>query len=167
MVDRDAQTFDNVAPGFGLFEVKADAAARDFFLVFNVVRQAFAQIDNFRLKTAELIRDQGEHVGIEGVLELGVLVQLVEHDTGIGFFFQFDDDADSLIAVGLITDIGNAFDFFVLGELGDALDQPCFVDHVGQVAHDDALAVVLHRLDVCIGADNDAAAAGAVGITDA
>ena len=74
-------------------------------------------------------------------------VELVKDDVGLGVALQFDDDAQSL-AVAFVAQIGNALDQFLAHGLGDALDQPCFVDLIRQLGEDDRLALLAHFLDM-------------------
>ena len=51
--------------------------------------------------------------------------------------------------------------------LGDLLDQLRLVDHIGNLGHDDAVAVAGHLLDLALGAHDDPAAALVIGVVDA
>ena len=66
---------------------------------------------------------EGQHDGAERCLELGVLVQVVEHHVGQRAAFQVDHDPDRFLLVGLVAQVGDAFDDPVLHELRDGLDQ--------------------------------------------
>ncbi len=72
------------------------------------------------------------------VLEGGVLVKVVEHHLGQLAFLDLDDDADSF-PVGFISDVGDPFEFLLVDELGDALQEPGLVDRVGDFRDDDPL----------------------------
>ena len=54
-----------------------------------------------------------------------------------------------------------------MDHLGDLLDQLGLVDHVGDLGHHDALAVLGHLLDLALGPHDDAAAPLVVGVVDA
>ena len=105
MVDRNAQAFDDMAPGFGFFQVEEGPAPDDVFLVVEIMLQGFQQIDDLGLETAHFVRNQRQHVGVERILQLGVFVELVQDDIGIGVFFQLDDDPDGVVAVGFVAQI--------------------------------------------------------------
>ena len=45
----------------------------------------------------------------EGTLELGVFVELIQNQLGVGAPLKFEDDAHPL-AVGLVTDVGDVLD---------------------------------------------------------
>ncbi len=52
-------------------------------------------------------------------------------------------------------------------QVGDFFDQVGFVDLIGNFGNDDLFFAVLELLDIGLGADIDASAAGAIGIADA
>ena len=110
--------------------------------------------------------DQREHVGAEVVLQLGVLVEVVEHDLGDGVALEHDDQPLAGAAGRLVADVGDAGDPAVLDQLGDLLREVVRVDLVGQLGDDQALPV-LDLLDLDDRAHDDRAAAGPVGVLDA
>ena len=71
---------------------------------------------------------------------------------------HFDDDAHS-VAVAFVANIGDAFDFLVVDELGDVLDEIFLVHLIRQFGDDDVLAIFAALFDGCFGADLEAAAA--------
>ena len=69
--------------------------------------------------------DEGEHVGAERRLQLGVLVEVVEHDLGDGVALEHDDEALAGAARRLVADVGDAGDLAVLDEVGDLDARAC------------------------------------------
>ena len=67
--------------------------------------------------------DEREHVGAEVRLQLGVLVEVVEHDPRDGVALEHDDEAAAGARRGLVADVGDALDPAGVGQLGD-LDAP-------------------------------------------
>ena len=110
--------------------------------------------------------DDRQHVDAERVLQLGVLVEVVQHDLGDRVAAQRDDQPLTGALAGLVGDVGDAADPAVLDQLGDLLGQRIRVDLVRQLG-DDELGAALDLLDLDDGAHPDAAAAGAVGVVDA
>ena len=110
--------------------------------------------------------DKGEHVRPEGGLQLGVLVEVVEHDLGDGVAAQHDDQALSGAPRRLVADVGDALQTPVLDQLGDLRRERVGVDLVGQLGDDQADSP-LQLLDLDDRAHDDRAAAGAVGLLDA
>ena len=91
------------------------------------------------VEQAWLAIDQRHHVHAEGVLELRLLVQVVEHDLGHFAALEFDHDTHALL-VGFVSDIGDAFDLLFADQFGDALELRALVHLVGQFVDDDRLA---------------------------
>ena len=110
--------------------------------------------------------DDREHVRAEVLLQLGVLVEVVQHDLGDGIALQHDHEALTGAAGGLVADVGDAGDLAVLDQVGDLDREVVGVDLVRQLGHDQAGAV-LDLFDVDDGAHRDRAAAGALGVVDA
>ena len=109
---------------------------------------------------------QCQHNGAKGLLQLGVLVQLIQHHLGVHVTAQFHHHAHTG-TVGLVTQVGDAFHALVLVQVGDGLYQTSLVDHIGDLGDDDAETAVLPLLDLGLTADDDLAAAGGIGSADA
>ena len=87
---------------------------------------------------AGLAVEHGQEDHGEAFLQLGVLVELVEHDLGLRSALELDDDAHA-VAVALVADVADVVDDFFVGQLGDALDELGLVDLVGDLGDDDRL----------------------------
>ena len=130
-----------------------------------VVQKDFDQV----LQVAELglAIDQGHHVHAKGVLQLRLLVQIVQHHLGHFTSLQFNHQAHAGL-VRLVLDVADAFDFFLVHQLGHALLQGLLIDLVRQLVHDDGLTLALVDIfEVAFGAHHHFAAAGAVAILHA
>src|SRR5262249_38827908 len=79
---------------------------------------------------------------------------------------QINHHANAL-AVRLVANVGDTVDLLLAGQFGDLFDKVCLVDLIGQLGDDDADLAALGLLAMGLGADDNAAAPGAVGITDA
>ena len=110
--------------------------------------------------------DEREHVAAERVLQLGVLVEVVEHDLRDGVALEHDDQAHAGAAGRLVADVGDARHLAAVGQLGDLLGERVGVDLVGQLG-DDQAGAALDLLDLDDRAHRDRAAAGAVRVLDA
>ena len=110
--------------------------------------------------------DQGQHVGAEGLLQLGVLVQVVQHHLRHGVALQDQHEALAGAAGGLVAHVGNALDLAVAHGLADGDDETIRIDLVRQFGDHQAHAAV-DLLGVDHGAHGDEATAGAVGLFDA
>ena len=124
--------------------------------MLDVVDQHIPQIHHLRL-----VVDQRQHDNTESILQLRVLEQMVQHDSGVHVVPQLDDDAHAL-PVRLIAQVGDAFDLLVFDQLRDFLDQVGFVDQIRKLRDDDPAFTVRHRFNIRDGAGDDLAAPGAV-----
>ena len=102
-VERLEQTTQDVDLGLGLAQPERGAPLDDLDLVVDPVPDE--GVDRQRARHAV---DQGQHVGAEVVLQLGVLVEVVEHDLGHGVALEHDDEALAGAARGLVADVGDA-----------------------------------------------------------
>src|SRR5674476_1561378 len=110
--------------------------------------------------------DQRQHVGTERGLQLGVLVEVVEHDLGDSIPFEHDHQTLAGTPRRLVPDVGDPRQTTFLDELGDLLREAVRVDLVGQLGHHQTDAV-LNLLDHDHGAHDDGAAPRAIGVLDA
>ena len=111
--------------------------------------------------------DERQHVGAEVGLQLGVLVEVVEHDPRDRVLADLDHDAAADARRRLVTQVGDALDAAGVDQVGDLAHQVVGVDLVGQARHDEldaALGVLLDRHDR---AHHDRAATRAVHVLDA
>ena len=110
--------------------------------------------------------DQGQHVGAEGLLQLGVLVQVVQHHLRHGVTLQHQYEALACTAGGFVAHVGDALNLAVAHGLTNGDDQTIRVDLVRQLGDHQAHAAV-DLLSVDHGTHSDEATAGAVGLFDA
>ena len=77
-------------------------------------------------------------------------VELVEDNIRLGVALDLDDDAQPF-AIAFVAQLGNAFDHLFPYGLGDALDQLCLVDLIGNLGEDERFAVLADLLDMALG----------------
>ena len=118
VVEGDEQAVDDVRPGLGLGQAEPGAPLDHLHLVIEVVADDLLDVEGARHPV-----DQGHHVDPEGLLQLGVLVQLVEHHLGHGVALELDDQPGAG-AVGLVAQVGDAGDLALAHQLGDLLHDP-------------------------------------------
>ena len=111
--------------------------------------------------------DDREHVAAERRLQLGVLVEVVQHDLGDGVAAQRDDQPAADAVAGLVGDLADALQAAVLDRLGDRLGQVVRVDLVRQLGADQLHPAAGVLLDGDDGAHAHRAATGPVGVLDA
>ena len=130
-VERLDAAAQDVGPLLGLAQPVAGPPDDDLDLVADVVAHHLVQPQGARHPV-----DDGQHVHAEAVLQLGVLVEVVEHDLGDRVALERDHDAHADAVAGLVVDLGDAGELAVADQLGDRLDEVVRVDLVGQLGDD-------------------------------
>jgi len=118
---------------FGFLQQERGAAADDFDAVIDEVLDGR---DEAQLTGRAVDHRQQDHG--KTFLHGGVFVELVENDLRLGTALEFDDDAHA-VAVALVANVGDVFDFFVVDELSDAFDEDGLVYLVGNFGDDEWL----------------------------
>ena len=116
---------------------------------------------------ARLAVDQGDVVDAEGVLHRGELVELLEDGVGVEAVLDLEHQAQAVLAVGEVLDVGDALQLLGLHQGLDPLDDLLRADQVGQLGDHDAHPARGELLDAGRGAGAEAAAAVQVGVADA
>ena len=160
-VERLDQAAQDVRPLLGLAQPVRGPPDDDLDLVRHVVPDELGQVERARHAV-----DQRQHVGAEGLLQLGVLVEVVQHDLGHGVALEHQDQPHAGTAAGLVADVGDAGELALLDQVGAALGEVVRVHLVRQLGDDQAGAAALVLLDLDHGAHPDRAAAGAVRLLD-
>ena len=111
--------------------------------------------------------DEGEHVGAEVVLQLGVLEELVQHHLRHGIALELDDQAHAGPRRRVVADVGDPGELPVAHQLRDAQQQVVGVDLVRQLRDHEDLTTAGILVDLDDGAHRDGSAAGAIGVVDA
>ncbi len=161
-VERLDQTSQDVGPLIGLAQPVGGAPHDHVELVVDVVPDQLVEPQRARHAV-----DDGQHVGTEAGLQLGVLVEVVQHHLGHGVALQFDDDAQPDPVTGLILDVRDARQFCVANLLGDRGDEVVVVDLVRQFGDDDPGASPAVLFDLADTAHPNRTAAGPVRVGDA
>ena len=167
VVERDEVALENVGAGFGLAQFELRPARDHFALEVEVVANELEQRQ--RLGHAA---DQRDGVVAERALKRRVLEQLVQRDLRDRIALQLDVDAHAVL-VGMVLqgvvaerDLGQ---HLALDEIGDLLDHaalPALANAIRQGGDDDCVLAAAQLLDVGARAHDDAAASGAVRVTD-
>ena len=93
------------------------AAADDFDAVIDEVLDGLDQAHFAGLSVDHRQQDHGKTF-----LHGSVFVELVENDLRLGAALEFDDDAHA-VAIAFVAHVGDVFDFLVVDQLRDALDE--------------------------------------------
>ena len=159
---RHGQAFQDVGALARLAQVEHRAPRDHVAAVTDKGFQALLEVQ--QLRTAV---NQRHHVDAEHVLQLGMLVEVVQHHLGHLAALQVDHHAHAVL-VRLVAQPGDALDLLVLDQLGDLFQQPRLVHLVRQLGNHDLLpALAVVALDMTAGTDVDATAPGPVGLVNA
>ena len=158
---RHRQAFQHMATLAGFAQLKHGAAGDHFAAMLQENGDQVLQIAQ-----AWLAVDQGHHVHAEGVLQLRLFVQIVQHHFGHFAALELNHQAHTGF-VRFVLDVADAFELFLVHQLGHALLQRFFIHLVGQLIDDDGLALApVNVLEVHLGPHHHAATAGAVAVLD-
>jgi hypothetical protein len=117
VVERDDVAFEDVRAGFGLAQLELDAPAHDVAAELDEVLEHLEQREHARAAGHD-----GQHDDAEGVLELGLLVEVVEDD--LRPLARFGARSRSACRRrSLSSRVGDALDLLLAHELGDLLEQ--------------------------------------------
>ena len=121
VVEGDGVALEDVGPRLGLAQLEGGAPAHHLAAE---VEEELADLE--QVQHPRPLLDDGQHDDAEGVLELGVLVEVVEDDLRRLALLHVDHDAHAA-AVALVPDVGDALDALLVVQLGDLLDEasPC------------------------------------------
>ena len=168
MIQRDKQPVQNVLARLSLVQLKAGAARQHVKAVIHMAADHL--LERHDLGTSPVDR---QHDRAESALELGMLVEVVEHDLSDRAALQLNHHADA-VTRALIADVGDALDDLLIHQVSHPLDHRRLVHHVGNLGDDDRLFVLVlddlglaahherttpklvHRLDTALAADDPA-----------
>ena len=160
--DRDEQAVDEVEAVLLLAEAVRGASAHDVDAEVRVDAQQLLEPEGARLAV-----DECDVVDAEALLHRRQLVELLEYRFGVEAVLQFDDEAQAVVAVGQVLDVGDALQFLLPDEVFHLVDDLLGPDEVRQFGDDDALAARRDVLDGRRRARAERTAAGEVGVADA
>ena len=159
--ERLDQAFQDVRALLGFAEIELRPAA-DHHLPVIEVREKYLLYG--QKLGGDPVRER-DHVHVEILLQVRVLVELVQYFLGRHVALELDHKPQAL-AVGLVAHVPDAFDLLVLHELRDVLHQFGFVHLVGYLGHHYVELAVLALLDLRLGPGHDRAPAGRVRLPD-
>src|SRR5262245_14075964 len=133
MIEGYLQTFEDMEPLLRLAQVVGGAPGHHLLAV---IQEGFERL--FKIEYLWATVGNGEHVDAERFLQRRVFVELVEDDVRDGIAFELDDDAHAF-SVRFIAEIGDSFNFLLLHQTGNLLDDPILVDHEGNFTDNDLL----------------------------
>ena len=160
-IERLDQTAQDVGPLVGLAQPIGGAPDDDVELVDHV--QADQLVDPQGAGDAV---DDREHVRAEAGLQLGVLVEVVQHHLGHGIALDLDDDAHADPVAALVLDVRDAGELAVADLVGDRGDEVVVVHLIGELGDDQQRAAPGVFLDHDDTAHANGSAAGRVGVVN-
>ena len=134
VVERDLQPFEDVIARLRLPQLELGPPADDLAAELDEALDELEQVQDLRPAA-----DDGQHDDAEARLQRRVLVEVVEDDLRHFAALQLDDDAHA-VAIGLVAQVGDAFDRLLAHQLGDPLDQLRLVDLIRNLGDDDRTA---------------------------
>ena len=157
-VDGAQQSGQDVGTLLGLGHLKARAAGHHLLAVLHKVLYQLLEVQ--QLRTAV---HQRNIVHCEARLQLGELEQLVEDDIGHHIVAQHVDHTDAVL-VALVADVEDAFNLTFLHQVGGLLDHLALVHTIGDGGGHNQVVAFGILLNSGVGAQDDAAAAGGIGL---
>ena len=156
IVRSDDQTFQNVGTLLSLAQVELRAADND---VVTMLYEVFDEL--FQVQQARTSVYQCHVVHAKRRLEHSHLVELVQHYAGVGIALHVDDDAHTF-AVGFVVGVCDAFDFLLVGQVGDTLDELSLVYAIRYFGNDN-LVMRLPSFNLGLGTHHYATTARQIG----
>ena len=160
MIQRNFETFQDMRPVFGFAQFILAFPGNDILLVLQIVFQNLFQVQH-----PGMAINQRQHNNPKRILELGMLVQLVQHHFRLDIAAQFNNDPHAL-PIGFIPKVGNAFQGFILHQFGNIFNQPCLVDLIGDLRHHNPVFILWHGLHMGLSPYLHHAASGSIGLPD-
>src|SRR5690606_22671819 len=111
--------------------------------------------------------DQSQEDDGKTVLQGCELVELIEHDVGIGVASEFQHQTHRVVQVAFVANARDAGNFVLVYGLGDAFFNAVAGLLIGNLADDDAVPPLGGLSNSCTGANHDRAAAGVVAAANA
>ena len=131
ILQRDEQAVEDVQARLSFLQFESRAAREHNLAMLEERHQHLQQ--RHLLGPALVDAEQDDAVAL---LHLGQLVELVEDYARLGVALEFDDGAHA-VAIGLVADVADTLDAFLVHELGHPIEHASFVHLVGDFANDD------------------------------
>ena len=161
VADRQDQALQHVGPLTGLAQEEHGPPADDLAAMADVQVDHLPQVQRPRLTI-----DQGDVHDRVVALQRGVAVELVEHHVDVAVALELNHQANGILAVRLIADVGHLGHHPGLDRGHDLLLDRGSQHLVGDLVDDD-LGLVAEVLEVGLAAQHEGAAAGAISVLNA
>ena len=141
----------------GLAQLVAGTSGNNILLVFQIVFQHLLEVQNTRLAV-----NQRQHDNTKGALQGGMLVQTVQNNVRNSITLQLNNNLHSVFKAGEVINLGNTFDYAILSQVSNILNQVSFVNLVGDFGNNDMVLALVGRHDLCFSTNFYNAAAGVI-----
>ena len=98
----------------------------------------------------------------KGALQGGMLVQTVENNVRYSITLQLNNNLHAVFKAGEVINLSNAFDYAVLSQVSNILNQISLVNLVGDFGNNDMVLALVGRHDLSLSANFYNAAAGVI-----
>ena len=147
-----------------LVQVIFGSSGHNIFLMGKIMLQKLFQIQYLRYQAVAL-GNHAKHDYAKGILQLGMLVQLIQHNVCVGILTKINADPHALTA-GMIVQVCNSVNLLIADKFCDFLDQTCLIYQVWKLCNDNTGLAVWQGLDVGDCTNTDLAASGTVCFLD-
>ena len=140
-----------------LAQLVASTSGNNVLLVLQIVFQHLLEVQNTRLAV-----NQRQHDDTKGALQGSMLVQTVQNNVRNSITLQLNNNLHAIFKAGEVINLGNAFDYAVLSQVSNILNQVSFVNLIGDFGNNDMVLALVGRHNFSLGADFYYAAAGVI-----
>ena len=142
---------------FGCSEVKLRSTKNNLIAMLDVILHHLLEIEYPRHSI-----HQCQHNHPEGVLHRGMLVEIVQHYLCNRIALQLNHQSHT-VTIGFVTNIGNAFKFFIVNKFDNFFNQPYLIYLVWQLCNNNGFpAVFLGNLHKGSCPDNNFSSTGRI-----
>ena len=140
-----------------LAQLVAGTSGNNVLLVLQIVFQNLLEVQDTRLAV-----NQRQHNDTKGALQSGMLVQTVQNNVRNSITLQLNNNLHAVFKAGEVVNLGNAFDYAVLSQVSNILNQVSFVNLIWDFGNNDMVLALVGRHNFSLGADFYNATAGVI-----
>ena len=141
----------------GLAQLVACTSGNNVLLVLQIIFQHLLKVQDTRLAV-----NQCQHDDTKGALQGGMLVQTVQNNVRNSITLQLNNNLHAVFKAGEVINLSNAFDYAVLSQVSNILNQVSFINLVGDFGNNNMVLALVGRHNFSLGADFYYAAAGVI-----
>ena len=115
-----------------------------------------------KVQDARLAVNQCQHDDTKGALQGGMLIQTVQNNVRYSITLQLNNNLHAVFKAGEVINLSNSFDYAVLSQVSNILNQVSFINLVGYFGNNDMVLTLVGRHNFSLSADFYNAAAGII-----